>query len=212
MTHTLHRQGDVESLREDYVLLAMAARGINYDDSDPKQQRIWEILSHFSDRLANYGNVTEGNRQHVTLTRLQTVKSRLVHAVFTDRETLTACLRELREADVGISVVVSGLYDDVVEACEASGLRPHTVNLSLGIHGNTERLPPAPVLELTTMCGHAMVSAGLVQKMLSDVETGRRTYSEAADEMSRLCVCGIFNPQRAEKLLRRMTGDVEASV
>ncbi|MHB8763485.1 MAG: hypothetical protein ACYDA8_03955 [Deferrisomatales bacterium] len=207
MTHTLHRQGDRESLREDYVLLAMAARGINYDDSDPQQQRIWEILSHFSDQLANYGNVTEGNRQQVTLTRLQTVKSRLVHAVFPDRKTLAACLKELKEADVGMSVVVSGLYEDVVEACETSGLRPHTVNLSLGILGNTGRLPPEPVLEITTMCGHAMVSAGLVQELLSQVESGRRTYAEAADELSRLCVCGIFNPQRAQKLLRKMTGD-----
>jgi putative tricarboxylic transport membrane protein len=31
MTHTLHRQGDVSSLQEDYVLLVMAAQGVNSD-------------------------------------------------------------------------------------------------------------------------------------------------------------------------------------
>ncbi len=34
MTHTLHRRGSEESLDKDYVLLCMAAKGINEDGSE----------------------------------------------------------------------------------------------------------------------------------------------------------------------------------
>lgn len=205
MTHTLHRQGDPEALRHDYVLLAMAARGYySGEDSDAKMQKVWEVLSRSRDRIVNYGNVTKGNRQHVTFEELQTVRSRLIHAVFADRVSLRDCLRDLAEAEIGVSIVVSGLYDDVLETCDDLGLSPHTVNLSLGCHGKTELLPDPGVLEITTMCGHALVSGALVRSVVDELERGRRTYEEAAQHLSRLCVCGIFNPKRAEEVLRKL--------
>jgi hypothetical protein len=189
----------------------MAARGFTYEDSERKMQKVWGVLARFRDRIVNYGNVTKGNRQQVTFEELQTVQSRLIHAVFADRETLQECLRDLAAADVGVSVVVSGLYDEVLDACEESGLTPHTVNLSLGIHGRTDRLPAPEVLEITTMCGHAMISAALVRKVLEDVEIGRSSAEEAARELSRLCVCGIFNPERAEAVLQKLVGPTRGS-
>ena len=85
------------------------------------------------------------------------------------------------------------------------GLSPHTVEHSLGTHGNTARLPEENVLEITTMCGHALVSPYLVVEMVEQIQQGKLTYQEAAVELSRICDYGIFNPGRAEKILRRMT-------
>ena len=36
MTHTLHRRGSEKSLERDYVLLCMAAKGINEEGSQEK--------------------------------------------------------------------------------------------------------------------------------------------------------------------------------
>ena len=56
VTHTLHRRGDVESLHEDYVLLFMPAKGINFDESEERMKQIWEVISHYKENLVNFGN------------------------------------------------------------------------------------------------------------------------------------------------------------
>ena len=205
MTHTLHRRGDNASLSEDYVMLIMPARGVNFDGSEEKMRQIWEVISSYEGELANFGNTSNGNSHQTTMEVLKKATSWIAHAVFKDRETLKACLKELKERDFGISVVISGLYEDVERLCAEVGLFPHTVEHSLGIHGNTERLPDENVLEITTMCGHAMVSPNLVTHLVAEIDEGKTTYEEAAKELSRMCDCGIFNPYRAEKLLRKMT-------
>lgn len=204
MTHTLHRRGDPASLHGDYILLAMTARGINREASGPKTRKIWEVISRYRNGLANYGNLSLGNSHTTSLEQLMKVDSIILHAVFRDLQTLRACLMDLKQADIGISIVVSGLFGEVQKICEEIGLLPHTVNFSLGVHGRTERLPPEPVLEIITMCGHAMVSANLVEETIKDIRAGKMTYAEGASELSRMCVCGIFNPPRAEEILRRL--------
>lgn len=204
MTHSLHRRGSPVELCRDYVVLVMPARGINLEGSEPTMQKVWEIISHHARGLANYGNLTEGNSHRISLEALQQGQTRLAHAVFTDRRALKDCLAELKEAELGPSVVISGLYEDSERLCEELGLKPHTVNLSLGVHGRTEKLPPAPVLEITTMCGHAMVAPGLVKLKVAELRRGETSLQEAAVELSRQCECGIFNPRRAEDLLRRL--------
>jgi len=92
----------------------------------------------------------------------------------------------------------------VKKICKEVGLSPHTVNHSLGIHGKTERLPNENILEIITMCGHMMVSPNLVKEMIKEINEGKITHEEAAKELSKLCECGIFNPYRTEKLLRKM--------
>ena len=129
----------------------------------------------------------------------------MLHAVFKDRETLKACLKDMKEQNFGLSVVVSGLYDEVEQICSEVGLSPHTVEHSLAIHGKTGKLPDEKVLEVTTMCGHAMVSTNLVDHMVKKIEGGEMSYEEGAKELCKPCKCGIFNPYRAEKLLRFMT-------
>jgi hypothetical protein len=46
-----------------------------------------------------------------------------------------------------------------------------------------------------------MVAAQLVERRARDIRSGKLTTQAAARELAKLCVCGIFNPVRAEKLL-----------
>jgi hypothetical protein len=101
--------------------------------------------------------------------------------------------------------VVSGLCQETEKICSEIDISPHTVNYSLGIHGNMERVPTGEVLEIHTLCGHAMVSANLIRHMIEEIGKGRITCKAAAKKLSRMCDCGIFNTYRAEKLLRRIT-------
>lgn len=81
MTHTLHRRGSKSDLAHDYVVLAMAARGVKRDGAAPKLAQALEIFA--AHNPVNYGNVA-GNSftrtlpEMVSLTRDNTVS----HAVF----------------------------------------------------------------------------------------------------------------------------------
>ena len=206
MTHTLHRRGSVENLHEDYVLLIFTAKGFNREGSEEKMKQIWEVISRYETDLCNFGNHDPDRSGDVlySMEKLKKAKSRIAHAVFKDRERLKACLQDLKDGNFGISVVVSCLYDEVNKICEELGLSPHTVNQSLGIYGKTEKLPQESVLEIHTMCGHALVSFHLISHMLNEIRDGATTCEKAAHELSRMCDCGIFNTVRAEKLLREM--------
>ncbi len=207
MTHTLHRRGTVEDLYEDYVMLIKTAIGINSEGSEEKMRQIWEVISHYEQDLINFGNHNPnwGDGELYDMEALKKAKSRIIHAVFKDQDRLKACLREIKERDFGISVVISGLCEETNKICSEIGLSPHTVNFSLGVHGRTEKLPKGETLEIHTMCGHAMVSANLIQHILKEINKGTLTCKEAAKKLSRMCDCGIFNTYRAEKLLSQMT-------
>ena len=202
MTHTLHRRGDVQSLHEDYVVLVMAAQGVNVQGSEPKFQKLWDICSRYN--IVNFGDAMNGNKYTFSLEELKKKKSMIGHAVFKEKETLTRFIKELKETNLGLSTVVSGLYDEVKGCCNGLGIKLHTVEHSLGVHGNTKKLPPENVLEVHTMCGHAMVSPNLIKVLLEEIQKGKKTAEAAADELARHCACGIFNPYRAAKLLKKL--------
>ena len=129
--------------------------------------------------------------------------SSIVHAVFRNKEDLVRCMEELKREDLGVSVVVSGVLDEVDQCCKEAGIKWNITEYSLGIHGKLDKLPDEDFLEFSTMCGHGMVAAELARKMILDIKKKRITYKEAAEELAKQCCCGIFNPYRAEKLLRR---------
>ncbi|MGI6604784.1 MAG: hypothetical protein GX062_09350 [Firmicutes bacterium] len=204
MTHTLHRQGTAENLAHDFCVLAISAQGINSAGSGEKLQAIKEIfLKH---NPVNIGDIKRGNMYNPSTEHVMaaTQDGTVVHAVYRDRETLIAVLRDLKDADTGISIVVSGLFDHVGECCQQAGLKPHTIEYSLGVHGAVERLPERSITEITTMCGHGQVSFNLVRRMVREIEAGRRTAEDAGKELARQCICGIFNPKRAEELLLKL--------
>lgn len=209
MTHTLHRKGCRADLEEDFVILVLPAQGVNLDGSEEKMREIWEVFSHYESSLANYGDGHTGNSHTTSMEALLVSSSRISHAVFKDPETLKACLQEIKMRDFGISIVVSGLYDEISSVCSKIGLKPHTVEHSLGIHGRTDLLPNEDQLEIMTLCGHAMISSSLIEKLVQDINEGKTTNGKAAVELSSLCDCGVFNPHRAEKILSRMANKLQ---
>lgn len=206
MTHSLHRKGDKDNLCEDYVMLIMPGMDrMKLESVQENMKAIWNILSRYEAELANFGTLRGGRRPRKTIDDFKKKPLMIIHAVFKERETLQACLNEIKEKDFGISVSVSGLYEDVKKICSDIGLSPHTVQVSFGISGKTEKLPEENVLEISTMCGHAMVSPNLISHLIKRIDKGKMTHGEAAEELTAMCDCGIFNPYRAENLLKKMT-------
>ncbi len=204
MTHSLHRLGSREELRDDFVLLIMAGPDRMKDAVVAERMReVWDILSQYESDLANFGTLRGGGHRK-TIQVLKEKDPWIIHAVFSSRQKLESCLRELQCRDLGISVTISGCSDDVLETCADLGLTPHTVQHSLGIHGRRDRLPAEDVLSLSTMCGHAMVSPNLIAHIVQSVSDGAMSHAEAAEELSKMCDCGIFNKHRAERLLKMM--------
>ena len=210
MSHTLHRSGSEESLRNDFPLLAMAAGGFNREGSGPRLLELATILTKYE--TANAGVI--GFPDKVTADNIDQAKelitdTAVIHAVFTSEEELIACLKELKEADLGISVTVSGIFDSVHECCHKSGLEPHTVNTSLGVWGNTEEKMPKDerVSEISSMCGHGMVPFSLVEDVVEKIKAGRMTPEQGAAKLTPACTCHIFNPERAERILKGFLED-----
>lgn len=205
MTHSLHRKGEAEDLSDDYVMIVMAGRDrIKNEAVRERMRAVWDVLTRHEASLANYGTIRGGGRHRKPMETYRGSDAMMVHAVFKAKEPLQACLRELKERDLGISVAVSGCDERVREACAEIGLAPHTVQHSLGVLGRTEKLPDEHVLEVATMCGHAMVSPRLVAHVVDRIDKGKMTYEEGAARLSTMCDCGVFNPHRAERLLREM--------
>jgi len=204
MTHTLHRQGSKESLNKDYIFLCMAAKGFNEDGADEKMREFLRIMMRHNP--VNAGDMRSGNMFNSNMDDIvsKVSSTSIVHGVFTDSDTATKVLQELKDADLGMSVVVSGPFDSVDCICKAAGLSPHSVDFSGGIWGNTKKLPAKEVQEVTTMCGHAMVASNLVKSLVDDLKAGQITADEAGKELAKQCACGIFNPARAAELLQAM--------
>lgn len=207
MTHTLHRFGTPEDLAGDFVVFAMSAKGINEVGSADKLRSFMDIAWRHGP--VNAGDMKTGNM--LTHSREQIMDGiqdvSIVHAVFTDETTVASVLSELAGADLGVSVVVSGLADRVEACTKRAGLRRHTTEWSLGVWGRTDLLPDGQIMEVTTMCGHGMVSAEWVRRKAQLVRRGNTTAEEAARDLARSCVCGVFNLDRAAKLLAAMAAE-----
>ena len=217
MTNTLHRFGAPETFQDDYIVFAMAARGINDADAPAKLREFLRLaLKHHP---INVGNSLKGAMYQASssLTPLahwhrkdtvdpeEVVKSiddsTTVAAVFDQPADVEALLLDLRRADLGISINISSLTEGARACCRRAGITRHSVSYSLGFHGDLNLLPDRHVLELSTMCGHGMISHNLAKKMMELVREGRRTPQQAAICMARFCTCGVFNPSRAMRIL-----------
>ncbi len=201
MTHMLHRKGTAAGLGDDYPVLTIRARGYN-DTGLPAMRKVLEIASKY--RIVNFGDIIQGSKFIVDLDAVLTSdkpNTPIIHMVFTNTGELGRFMEELKLADLGISVVVSGLFREIFRCCREAGLKPHTVSYSLGVFGKGEKLPAPDVLEVTTMCGHSLISAALVKKVARQVRAGRVSPEKAAETLAKVCVCGIFNPARAARLL-----------
>lgn len=205
MSHTLHREGTVESLKGDYVVLCMSAQGLNKEGSGPKFQRYFEIARQF--HPVNIGeNKNTGSLaafDYDTIVQ-KTNDGCVCLAVFDNPESVIGFLTALKKEDLGLSVVVSGLMDQVKECCDHAGLKVHTINLSLGTFGKTEKMAGSREREITTMCGHGMITGDLVLYHVDRIRKGLETAEQASHEVCKLCICGAFNPARGAKLFQAM--------
>jgi hypothetical protein len=217
MTNTLHRYGDSESFRDDYIVFAIPSRGKNDQGSVPKLKKFLELALPF--RPVNLGDAIHGGalRPCYQLNPTAHWKREMnpdwrgviegidapttVAAVFDNRPSAEDFLTAVRQADLGLCVNISTSIDGAEQCCHAAGIPRHSVGYSLGFQGKTEKLPNTQVLMLTTMCGHGMISANLARKMIDWVKEGRRTPDEAVTYMARFCSCGVYNPSRARRIL-----------
>lgn len=204
MSHTLHREGTVESLSHDFVVFMMAAQTVNKPGSKEKLQEFWKIAKKYNP--VNMGDGRTGNMLTTDYDEMiGNMKDGVVaHTVFDNEDAVAGFLNDLREADLGISVIVSGLFDKVGECCKKAGLNPHTVNMSLGIHGKTEKLAADDHREISTMCGHGMITARMIDDMVAKIKKGILTPEGASMKLGELCICGVYNPVRAASLLEKL--------
>lgn len=204
MTHTLYRQGRYDELKNDFVLLAMCATGITHQGSAGIKKELFELLQKFPH--SNAGEVKTGSIFNARLEDILDgfVDTSVLHYVYVDKQTLIEVLEAVKTADLGISVVISGIFDEVNDCLHKAGLEPHTVEHSGGIWGNTAKLPPQNLLNITTMCGHGLVSGNLVLDTVKKVKRGKLTMSEAGVRLAQPCICGIFNPRQAEHFIEKL--------
>ena len=216
MTNTLHRYGDAESFRDDFLVFATPSSRKNDTDSIPKLKKFLEMALPFHpvnlgdpvhggafrpsrniDPLAHWNRDSTPNFRAV-IDGIDEPAS--VVAVFDNQTAAAEFLKVAVAADLGLSVNISTSIEGARECCRFAGVTRHSIGYSLGFEGATEKLPNTQLLKLTTMCGHGMISASLAKKMIDWVKEGRRTPKEAVSYMARFCSCGVFNPQRAERI------------
>jgi hypothetical protein len=201
MTHSLHRSGPIESQRGDYVWFMYQAKGVNDKDIAPKAMEFIAAAEIVGSE--NWGDVKSGSVLEIPVEEIKakvTDRSRL-RGVFTTRQQVVDFLEIIKEKDLGLSVIIAGLLEEVIPACKEAGVTPHTINYSLGVWGKKELLPSEEVLAVTTMCGHHQIAPQLVEKKAQEVRRGRKTPEQAARELALFCPCGIFNQVRAADLL-----------
>lgn len=219
MTHTLHRFGRREDLERDYVVTVMPAKSINDRDAVEKQKIILRTALKY--KPVNVGDSKRGaafrpskslnptahwhreSAAHPETVIEQMDEPTSASVVFDNYEAVRRFVAELKELDLGLSVNIASEPDAARRCCAECGIVRHSVEYSLGFQGRTERLPEDQTLLLTSMCGHGMIGAGFARKMLDWVRAGRRTPREGATYMARFCVCGSYNPSRAEEIFER---------
>ncbi|MBI4527392.1 MAG: hypothetical protein HY695_26665 [Deltaproteobacteria bacterium] len=236
MTNTMHRQGSVESLRQDYIIFATTVAGFNRKGSEKANNKFIEIMlkhrpvnmgltRHVAEKEKQPNFIWEAIRDRFRGRRYQngqpteaTLRSweealkqgsgegpRLRnHAVFDSMDNFAAAIRDVKEADLGLCVNVNAVHEDTDRAARAAGIIRHTIEHSLGVHGRVDRLPSTEILELSTMCGHGMVSFNLVRKMLYLLSMGQISLDRAAELLAKPCSCGVFNPARAARILTQV--------
>ncbi|MFC1532088.1 hypothetical protein ACFLZG_01220 [Thermodesulfobacteriota bacterium] len=220
MTNTLHRFGGPESLRDDYIVFIVPARDVNDKGAPDKVHAFLKTAVKYNP--VNIGNGTVGsiytpekdlsfikayftgrNEKLQTEEAVEAFKnSGVATVVFDNREDMESFLKDIKGLDLGLSVNVSALADDVKKACRNIDINLHSIEYSLGFQGDLYRLSDRHVLALTTMCGHGMISANFARKLIDYIKEARVSPENAAKYMAKFCVCGAFNTTRAIRILK----------
>ena len=202
MTHTLHRRIEDYVDDKDFVILSMACQKYNDQGAGEKLKKIYTAVSEAEpDNLAddNIGGRFTGLTDQQIIDHMG--DKAYIGAAFSDRDRLKKALKKIKQLDLGMSVVVSGNYEKVFEVLKEIGIKPHTVNMSLGVFGKQSKLPKDKLIPICTMCGHGMVTQQRVESVMSEVQSGRFSPNKGGEELASNCTCGIFNPKLAAAYL-----------
>lgn len=204
MTHSLHRLGNQSSIKSEFIVLT-------FGHSRGSKTALERKKATFQKKNPGVYKIVKNGYTSLKLDRfikkIKETKNKDIYTgpyIIKTKEELYRCLKKIKTAKSGRSVVVSGIIEDIDECLKRLDLRMHTVQYSLGYFGKTELLPDSNILEMTSMCGHHMISPKLVKKLADDVKRGKLTPQEASSSMEKLCVCKIFNKNRATDILERM--------
>lgn len=204
MTHSLYRRGNTCSLKDDYVILVTPSVDINHKGSGEKLWKILDIVTEVGpNNIGSYETGTIYTGVTIDEIKESMPETPRVRCCFDSKEKIFEVLSRIKEEDLGMSITLSGLNEEILDMCQKLEIEPHSVNYSLGVHGATELLPSEEILEILTMCGHGMISKKLVEKAIHEVKKGKKTPYDAAVMVAQPCVCGIFNVSRAEKLFSK---------
>ncbi len=221
MTNTLHRFQKPDDPKDDYIVFTLTTSGVNDIGATEKGREFLRAALKYNPINIHSGNgpmyrpekeltpfklYAGGRRETVSPEQmLREIKppGGSVLVVFDNKHALEEFLKEIKKMDLGLSVNVSSLVDDVREMIPRTGVVPHSINYALGFRGSPYRLPDRNVLELTTLCGHGLISNNFARKMINMVKEKRVTPKKAAGYMSTFCACGAFNTTRAVRILRR---------
>lgn len=205
MTHTLHRKTDSDNSNMEFLLIGMAVKDVNHRGSREKLVRILEICEEAG--AANLGDTQQSNIHFLGAPKelyRRMLDGAIAGALFDNKASLVKALGKIKHEDTGMSIVVTGDIEEIKGICSSMGLSPHTIALSLGIMGQTEKLPSEDHMQLLTMCGHGMVTERMVDNAMEQVREGKSTVDEAMLRMTRCCVCGCFNPTRAKTVFMKV--------
>ncbi len=116
MSHSLHRFGTEKNLQNDYTMYARASRWVNREGCGPKLRKILDIF--LSEKPINFGSSQAGKSAKAGLDPKEYAatldKAYGVACCFSSKNAIKSVLKKLKEADTGISIVVSGLIDEIV--------------------------------------------------------------------------------------------------
>lgn len=201
MTHSLHRFRICPQDTEDFVFLCTPAIGVNHKDS---RKRLIDILKIVMSLEPVNINFYEAENTFFSMDKIITAihDTSRIRCCFAEGEKVKQLLSRLQAEDYGLSVVISGPFDDIMKMLDELEISPHTVNISCGCFGRTEKLPDVNILRIIGMCGHGLISKNLIKQTIEDVRAGTLTVKRAARLIGRPCSCGIFNPKRTESILR----------
>jgi hypothetical protein len=222
MTNTLHRYGKNDGLRNDFIVFAMAGKG--YNDEGALEKAKTFLRTSIKYQPINMGNALVNSlyrpERDLSFIKLyfigrqeKTTYEELIEeipgpgsaaVVFDNPDLVKSFVSDIKKLDLGLSVNISALVDDVRDICGEIEITPHAVEYTLGFHGNTDLLPDSATLSISTMCGHGMVSSHFARKMMDRVKEGRMKSDDAARCMAKFCVCGVFNTSRAMKILNKI--------
>ncbi|MBT4269447.1 MAG: hypothetical protein HOD85_35020 [Deltaproteobacteria bacterium] len=205
MTNTLHRKGSAEDLQKDFVIFALPKLGML-----PVKEVIGR-LKRFSEICVRHDPLNMGKVDKMALRRIDPTRLRAemednigLTATFDNIEAVASVVAELKQADLGISVNISGLLTSADECCQKAGMNRHSVEQSLGIFGQKGRLPQNEIVEINTLCGHGLVAFNLIRKIIDEIKLERMTPAQGALHLAKPCECGVFNIRRAQELLEKL--------